>query len=95
MVSNLPFFPNKLSSGLIGSICNTATVMQTMCTNLLFQIGGFNSKQLNQVSKTLFNQNIGALFHVKLGKGKGAPITGHASPVGEQTYSLLFLDLGT
>lgn len=48
MVSNLPFFPNKLSNGLIGSFCNTATITQTMCTNLLFQIGGFNSKQLNQ-----------------------------------------------
>ena len=65
MVSNLPFFPNKLSSGLIGSFCNTATITQTMCTNMLFQIGGFNSKQLNQVSEILFNQNIQALFHAK------------------------------
>jgi hypothetical protein len=36
-----------------------------MCTNLLFQIGGFNSKQLNQVSEILFNRNNQALFNVK------------------------------
>ncbi|KDR15390.1 lipase 3-like [Zootermopsis nevadensis] len=48
-VSNWPFFPNKkLSNGLLGTFCKIGTITQSMCTNTLFQIGGFNTNQLNQ-----------------------------------------------
>ncbi|XP_033608694.1 lipase 3 isoform X2 [Cryptotermes secundus] len=49
MVSNWPFFPNKkFSNGLLEAFCKRGTITQKMCTNTLFQIGGFNSNQLNQ-----------------------------------------------
>ncbi|XP_069668913.1 lipase 3-like isoform X2 [Periplaneta americana] len=49
MVSNWPFFPNKkLSNGLLETFCKKGIITQKMCTTTLFQIGGFNSKQLNQ-----------------------------------------------
>lgn len=55
MVSNWPFFPNKkVSNGLLKAFCKRGTITQTMCTNTLFQIGGFNSNQLNQVSEALY-----------------------------------------
>ncbi|PSN43336.1 Lipase 3 [Blattella germanica] len=54
MVLNWPFFPNReFSNGLLKKFCKKGSMMQEMCTNTLFQIGGFNSEQLNQVSTML------------------------------------------
>ncbi|PSN43337.1 hypothetical protein C0J52_14182 [Blattella germanica] len=46
---NRPFFPqSKYVNGPLRTLCKTGAITQGLCTNILFQIGGFNSNQINQ-----------------------------------------------
>ncbi|KDR15392.1 Lipase 3 [Zootermopsis nevadensis] len=46
---NRQFFPNtKFINGPLRTLCKTGAITQGLCTNILFQIGGFNSNQINQ-----------------------------------------------
>ncbi|KAJ9595453.1 hypothetical protein L9F63_013364 [Diploptera punctata] len=49
LLYNRPFFPNsKYVNWPLRTLCKTGAVTQGLCTNILFQIGGFNSNQINQ-----------------------------------------------
>jgi hypothetical protein len=51
LIYNRPFFPNsKYVNRPLRMLCKTGAITQGLCTNILFQIGGFNSNQINQVS---------------------------------------------
>jgi hypothetical protein len=56
LLYNRPFFPKtKYVNGPLQKLCKTGAVTQGLCTNILFQIGGFNSHQINQVSSVKTN----------------------------------------
>lgn len=49
LVYNRPFFPNtKYVNGPLRTLCKTGAITQGLCTNIIFQIGGFSSNQINQ-----------------------------------------------
>jgi len=51
LLYNRPFFSNtKYVNEPLKKLCKTGAITQGLCTYILFQIGGFNSNQINQVS---------------------------------------------
>ncbi|XP_069668914.1 lipase 3-like [Periplaneta americana] len=49
LLYNRAFFPNtKYVNGPLRTLCKTGAITQGLCTNILFQIGGFDSNQINQ-----------------------------------------------
>ena len=60
------FLPHSELMGMLGqSACMDEAWFQSVCSNVLFLIGGFNSEQMNNVKKSLLMKLIFRLITLK------------------------------